>query len=48
MDDQVEEIKKYKQLKEGEAGKDLGDQPIYEWIESQSEEFRKKWEERNS
>jgi len=48
MDDQIEEIKKHKQLKDKEAGKDLGDRPIYEWIESQSEDFRKKWEERNS
>lgn len=47
MVDQVEEIKKHKRKKDKEAGKDLGDKPIYEWIESQSEEFRKKWEDRN-
>lgn len=47
MSDQRKEIKKYKHKKEKEANKDLGDQPIYEWIESQSKEFRKKWEDRN-
>lgn len=44
----MEEIKKHKKKCDQEAGKDLGDDPIYEWIESQSEEFRKKWEDRNS
>jgi len=47
MADQRKKIKEYKHKKEKEAGKDLGDQPIYEWIESQSEEFRQKWEGRN-
>lgn len=47
MKDQREAIKEHKRKKEKEAGKDLGYKPIYEWIESQGEEFRRKWVERN-
>jgi len=47
MKDQRKEILKHKKKKDTDAGKDLGDQPMHEWIESQSEEFRKKWEDRN-
>jgi len=48
MSDQAEEIKKYKRKRDKEAGKDLGDVPIYEWIEGQGAEFRRKWIKRNS
>jgi len=44
MKDQRKEIEKHKKKEAEKAGKDLGDQPIHEWIQSQSEEFRKKWE----
>lgn len=47
MQDQREEVKKHKKKEDEKAGKDLGDKPIYEWIKSQSEEFRRKWEDRN-
>jgi len=47
MSDQRKEAKKHKGKEDKKADKDLGDKPIHEWIQSQSEEFRKKWEDRN-
>lgn len=47
MRDQVREVKKHKLKKEMEAGKNLGDQPIHEWIAWQSKRFREEWEKKN-
>jgi len=43
IEDEVAEMVAYKKKKDKEAGRDLGDGPIFEWIENESEEFRKNW-----
>ena len=48
MQEQMSEINKYKKKREEEEGCDLGDLPVYEWINANSERFRDDWESRNS
>lgn len=46
MDAQIEEAKKFKAAQEKKYGKELGNEPIYQWIQLYSEDFRKKWEKK--
>ena len=38
---EIEEIKRHKWIESEKAGKDLGDQPVLEWIQSYGQEFRR-------
>lgn len=44
---ELKEMKKYRDQKNKEAEKDLGQQPVIEWINKQSKSFREKWNLKN-
>jgi len=46
--DEVAAMAKYKDEKDAESGKDLGDAPYFEWIKDHGAEFREEWEKTHS
>ena len=43
MKDQIEEIQTVKEKADKEAGHNLGDDFVHDWINEESEVFREKW-----
>lgn len=46
LDDEIQEILKYKWIRSEEACYDMGEQAIIEWIQLYAAEFRKEWEDK--
>lgn len=48
MDDQIEEINKYKWIRGEQLGYDPGQEAVKEWISKYSQIFRENWEEKHN
>jgi hypothetical protein len=47
LQDQIKEIEKYKYLCSEKAGRDLGQECVFIWIEKYAAQYRKQWEEKH-